>query len=485
MIETPASVPTLGPQTAEPAALHCLGADTELPVVGDAVRKRVYLDSAATTLMAQAAHQAGARFLPHYASTHSDAHLSAEIAHHALLKSREAVLRLVGAHPDDYVVVFNGSGATGGLNWLSRALRARRPGSGIALLSTLEHHANDLPHRLSGAVERVPLVDPRTPESGTQMAALADALAKASAPIDFVTLTGASNVTGIMPDLAAAAALCAEAGVPFIIDGAQWVPHCPVALAALDAAGRVDALVFSGHKLYAPGSPGVVVLKRTFAETLPLVDAGGGMVESVYPHEFTPLKNLPERLEPGTPNLPGAIMLGAAANALAKQDMTRIRRTEHAQLARIWRGLEALPGVRLYGPDPTEVPRTGCVPFNIKGLPHGLSARILSDYFAIEVRNGCFCAEPYVRTLLRDQMLALELDPDDPDVVLRSRRELGLVRASLGAHLSAADVDYFLAAMAEISAHAEEFAAHYQETGIANWRHRHFRREIDALLPWQ
>ena len=485
MTKSQASAPTLAPQLPESPALPCLGADTGLPVVGGGVRKRVYLDSAATTLMAQAAHQAGERFLPHYASTHSDAHLSAEIAHHALLKSREAILRLVGANPTDYVVVFVGSGATGGLNWLSRALRARRPAPGVALLSTLEHHANDLPHRLSGAVERVPLVDPNTPQSGTQMAALADAITRANAPIDFVTLTGASNVTGIMPDLAAASGLCAEADVPFIIDGAQWVPHCPSALASLDAAGRVDALVFSGHKLYAPGSPGVVVLKRTFAETLPLVDAGGGMVESVYPHEFTPLKNLPERLEPGTPNLPGAIMLGAAANALSKQDMTKLRRTEHGHLLRIWEGLQGLTGVRLYGPDPSEVARTGCVPFNIKGLPHGLSARILSDYFAIEVRNGCFCAEPYVRTLLRDEMLALDLDPDDPDVVLRSRRELGLVRASLGAHLSTDDVEAFLAAMAEISARPDEFAANYAEVGIATWQHRHFRREIDALLPWQ
>lgn len=485
--ETPARLSPQGPSQPEAAPLTCVGARTPATVVGGGTRPRIYLDSAATTLMLAEAHKASEHFLAHYASTHSDAHLSAEIASRALERSRQAILDFLNAPANDYVVVFMGAGSTAALNWLSRSLRAGRSDDGVALLSGLEHHSNDLPHRVSGSVRHVALVDPHAPHGGPDIQALDAALEAEHAggrPVEFVAVTGASNVTGILMPLVDISARCAREGVPLIVDGSQWVPHCPVDMAALNRAGRLDALVFSGHKTYAPGSPGVVVLRRDLAASLPVVDVGGGMVESVYPHEFTPAAALPERLEAGTPNLLGAIALGAATTALHRAGMAQIQAREQAHLRALWARLAAVDGVRLYGPPPTEVARTGCVPFNINGVPHGLTARILSDWFAIEVRNGCFCAEPYVRTLLRDEMLALELDPDDPDVMLRTRRMLGLVRASLGVHVTESDIEALIAAVTEIARDPERFRSAYEEHGATDYRHRTFTRPIDALLPF-
>lgn len=467
--------------------LACIGERTPCPVISGESRPRRYLDSAASTLMLASAHAAGERFLAHYASTHSTAHLSAETASLALARSREAILKLVNADPTEYVVVFMGAGSTAALNWLSRSLRALHPPGGVALLSGLEHHSNDLPHRLSGRMRHLPLVDPQTPHGAPDagpLAAALEAAANAGEPVDFVAVTGASNVTGVLTPLDEVSRLCATAGVPLIVDGSQWVPHCPVDVQALNSHGRLDALVFSGHKTYAPGSPGVVVLHRALAEALPVVDVGGGMVESVYPHEFTAAPGVPERLEAGTPNLLGAITLGAAAQTLHAQGMATIQAREQMHIRRLWAGLATIEGVRLYGPSPLEVARTGCLPFNIRGIPHGLTARILSDQFAIEVRNGCFCAEPYVRTLLRDEMLALELDPDDPDVMLRTRRMLGLVRASLGVHVTDTDVDGLLEAVAAVASDPEHFQAQYVPLGDTGYEHRTFRRSVASLLPF-
>jgi selenocysteine lyase/cysteine desulfurase len=118
------------------------------------------------------------------------------------------------------------------------------------------------------------------------------------------------------------------------------------------------------------------------------------MVDDVYIAEYMPTATLPDREEAGTPNIVGAITLGAVLNLLTRVGMDKVREKEIGLIDYAWQEMSKIDGVTLYGPDPAEIPRTGTLTFNIKGFDHGLTAAALNDYHNIQVRNGCFCAHP-------------------------------------------------------------------------------------------
>ncbi|HEY1014280.1 MAG TPA: aminotransferase class V-fold PLP-dependent enzyme, partial [Herpetosiphonaceae bacterium] len=152
----------------------------------------------------------------------------------------------------------------------------------------------------------------------------------------------------------------------------------------------------------------------------------------------------PQRFEAGTPNVAGAIALAAALNTLAAVGLERIAAHERELTARLLRLLDGLDGVRVYGDsDPARAgERLGIVPFAVRGMDHGLAAAILSAEHGIAVRNGSFCAQPYVRALL-----------GGGDVGCGARRDAsaGLVRASIGLHTTAEDIDALAGALESIS----------------------------------
>lgn len=457
------------PTVAVPAT-ELIGARTVYPTLRGAPRPRVYLDSAATTLMLERANAAAQRLLAQYASTHSEASAPAALAAEALAYARREILALAGAGPSDWLAVFAGSGSTACLNWLARSL-SREPGPrDIVVLSSLEHHSNDLPHRDRARVVHAPVE--AADGSGIDLAGLTAAVREHGERIAYIAVTAASNTTGLIVPLEPIARLARSVGAPLVVDASQYLPHAPLDLDAMAERGApIDAVVFSGHKTYAPGSPGVAILARALAERLPVSEFGGGMVDAVYEHTFEAHPDLTERLEAGTPNIIGAFTLGVAANTLRSIGMARLHARESALVARLWQALSAIDGVRLYGPAPSVAPRTGCVSFNLDGLDHGLTARILGDHFNIELRSGCFCAEPYVRRLLKPEVLELDIDPDAPDVKARITRRLGLVRASLGLHNTEADVDALAAAVAAVAADREGYRAAYREVGETDYEY--------------
>jgi len=476
----PVSLPPLAESAPSPVPAELVGARTAYRTLAGDSRARVYLDSAATTLMLARVNAAVQRLLEHYASTHSDAYVSAELAAEALAYARREVLALVGAADGGWHAMFAGSGSTAVLNRLAHALARLTPDRDVVVVSSLEHHSNDLPHRDHAKVVHAAL---ETPDgNGLTTDGLERALAEYGQRIAYVAVTAASNVTGLIVPLARIARLARSVGAYVVVDGSQYVPHAPLDLGALARDGAtIDALAFSGHKTYAPGAPGVLVLNHTLAATLPSTEFGGGMVASVHEHTFTPHHEPEERFEAGTPDIVGAFALGVAANTLRRLDPARIHARESALVERLWHALSAIPGVRLYGPAPDAAPRTGCVSFNVAGIDHGLTARILADHFNIQVRNGCFCAEPYVRRLLKDEVFELDLDPDAPDADARIARRLGLVRASLGLHNDASDVATLASALADVASDPARYTRAYREVGATGYAHEHGRPARVAL----
>lgn len=449
------------------------------------ITRRHYLDSAASTLAMGCARQVADELLPHYANTHSQAHFSARIVNDAYDWAHQQVLKFTEADPVRHTAFFAGSGCTATLNRLARTLAAQRPERNIVLASLMEHHANDLPHRKhAGQVVHIPLIGQAPALGAVDLAALERLLDQYRGRVNYVAIAAASNVTGIVNPVHDIAALAHAYGAWIVVDASQALAHALLPISDTGAAEReLDVVAFSGHKLYAPGAPGVAVARRTLLEGNEPDEVGGGMVDDVSLAGYQITRRFPDREEAGTPNMLGAAQLGAVLNALQRVGMTVVHAAEQARLRQLLTGLATIPGVRIYGdPDLDRTPRLGTVAFNLDGLEHGLVAAVLNDYFNVAVRNGCFCAHPYVRELLKPELWTLDIDPDAEGAALRLKSWQGMMRASLGLYSDDQDIAALLAGVRALQARPNDYRAHYAADGEGNFHHRTFAAPARTLF---
>jgi len=462
-----------------------IGLDTRYRLADGRTKRRHYLDSAASTLALRGARQVADELLRHYANTHSELHFSARIVGHAYDWAHAQVLKFVQADPEHHVAFFAGSGCTALLNRLARTLAARRPERDVVLVSLMEHHANDLPHRKhAGQVIHLPLTGETPALGAVDLVALEQLLEHYRGRVNYVAVSAASNVTGIVNPVHDIAALAHTHGAWVVVDASQSVAHAPLSLSDTGAVEReLDAVAFSGHKLYVPGSPGVMVVRRALLAGQEPDELGGGMVDDVSVNGYQVTDHFPDREEAGTPNIPGAVQLGAVLNVLQRIGMAQVHAAEQRLLRRLLAELTAIPGVRVYGdPDPDRTPRLGVVSFNLAGLEHGLVAAVLNDYHNVAVRNGCFCAHPYVRELLKPELWALDLDPDANDAEALIQPWRGMVRASLGLYSTDEDIEALLTGVRDLLAKPDDYRAQYQADSDGNFRHRTFAVSAESLF---
>ena len=462
------------------------GLNTRYRLADGRETRRYYLDSAASTLTLRCARQVADELLAHYANTHSQAHFSARIVNCAYDWAHRQTLNFVGApQAGPYVACFAGTGSTASLNRLARVLAARRPERDIVLVSLMEHHANDLPHRKhAGQVIHIPLTGAAPAFGAVDVASLAQLLGQYRGRVNYVAVSAANNVTGIVNPVHDIAALAHAHGTWMVVDASQSVAHAPLSLSDTGTAEReLDAVAFSGHKLYAPGSPGVMVVRRALLEGQEPDELGGGMVNDVSVSGYQITDRFPDREEAGTPNIPGAVQLGAVLNVLQRIGMAQVHAAEQRLLRRLLAELTAIPGVRVYGDlDLDRTPRLGVISFNLVGLEHGLVAAVLNDYHNVAVRNGCFCAHPYVRELLKPELWELDLDPDTDDAEALIQPWRGMVRASLGLYSTDEDIDALLTGVRDLLAHPDHYRAQYQADSDGNFHHRTFTVSAASLF---
>jgi selenocysteine lyase/cysteine desulfurase len=419
------------------ADVRLLGSDTEVMCADGRARPYVNLDYAASTPALPEVWDAVAAFMPWYSSVHRGSGEKSQVATAAYERSREDVRAFVGASPrDDVILVRN---TTEAINVLAAAL----PAGTRVLSSPVEHHANMLPWRRHD-VELLPFPD----SADALCAACEHALRSARPRIGIVALTGASNVTGEVWPLERLAAIAHRHGARLFVDAAQLAPHRPIDMAA----AGIDFLAFSGHKLYAPFGAGALVGPVSgLGDAFPLLQGGGAI--KLVTLDDTIWADAPDRHEAGSPNVVGAVALGAACRALDALGMGSVAEHERGLTARLRLGLEAVPGLEPLALWPGEdVDRVGVASFNLAGYRHPLLAAILSAEHAIGVRHGCFCAHPLIAHLLAIP----------PAEMLRYRRELqargtpqlpGAVRASLGLGTTEHDVDQLVEALGAIARH--------------------------------
>jgi cysteine desulfurase/selenocysteine lyase len=201
----------------------------------------------------------------------------------------------------------------------------------------------------------------------------------------FLAIAHVSNALGTVLPVAAFTAAARARGIPVLIDGAQAVPHLPVDVQALGC----DFYAFSGHKVFAPTGIGALYARREHLEAMVPWQGGGDMIASVT-FEKTTWNRVPYKFEAGTPNIAGAIGLGAALDWLTAQGLERVAAHEHDLLAYGTRVLSAVPGLRLIGTAPE---KASVLSFTLEGAhPHDVGT--ILDGEGVAIRTGHHCAQP-------------------------------------------------------------------------------------------
>ncbi|HKZ50028.1 MAG TPA: cysteine desulfurase [Candidatus Nanoarchaeia archaeon] len=348
----------------------------------------VYLDSAATSQKCSAVIEAEKEFYETInANVARTVHTLGERATKAYEDARKKVADFIGAEPEEIIFTRN---ATEAINLVANCLSGELKSGDEILTTVMEHHSNIVPWQLvaekTGAKVRYAEILP----DGTLHKELMWHMMNNRTKL--VTITHVSNVLGTINPVKDIVKAANEFGALTLIDAAQSVPHMPINVKELDC----DFLAFSGHKMLGPTGIGVLYGKREILEQMPPFLGGGEMIREVT-LEKTTYNDLPHKFEAGTPNIAGAVALGAAVDYLRNLDMKKVHKHEQELTEYALTRLKEIPQLEIYGPTDVEI-RGSVVSFNVKGIhPHDV-AQIL-DSEGIAIRSGHACAMPLMNKL--------------------------------------------------------------------------------------
>jgi len=357
----------------------------DFPILHQEVHGRplVYLDSAATSQKPQVVLDALADYYGRdNANVHRGVHQLSERATEAYEGARTRIQRFLNAaHSREIVFV---RGTTEGINLVAHTYGRRTVGPGDEVVITaLEHHSNIVPWQMlceeKGAALRVVPID----DAGeVDFEAYERLLGERTR---LVAVAHVSNALGTIVPVKRMIEAAHRRGIAVLVDGAQAAPHLRVDVQDLDC----DFYTFSGHKTYGPTGIGVLYGKTDLLEAMPPFQGGGDMIKSVS-FEKTVYNDLPYKFEAGTPDIAGAIGLGAALEYLEGLGLDRVAAHEHALLVHGTERLSSIPGLRLVG---TAREKASILSFLVDGV-HAHDVGSILDREGIAVRTGHHCAMP-------------------------------------------------------------------------------------------
>jgi cysteine desulfurase/selenocysteine lyase len=343
----------------------------------------VYLDNAASAQRPQAVIDAEAHYYAEiHANVHRGVHTLSQRATEAFESARERARAFINAASMHEVIFVRGT--TEAINLVAQAFARPRLGPGDEILITwLEHHSNIVPWQLlceqTGARLRV---TPINRAGEVELAAFESLL---GARTRMVAVAHVSNALGTILPVREMIDLAHARGVPVLLDGAQAVPHMRVDVRALDC----DFYAFSGHKMFAPTGIGVLYGRESLLEAMPPWQGGGDMILKVS-FDGTTYNSLPYKFEAGTPNIAGAVGLGAAIDYLESLKLERIEQYERGLLDYATRRLAEVAGLRFIG---TAREKAAVISFVLDGI-HAHDVGTILDSEGIAIRTGHHCAMP-------------------------------------------------------------------------------------------
>ncbi|HFI0175029.1 TPA: cysteine desulfurase [Streptococcus suis] len=362
----------------------------DFPILDQVVNDEplVYLDNAATT---QKPQQVLDVLTDYYqtdnANVHRGVHTLSERATARYEAARQKVADFIQAKSSKEILFTRGT--TTSLNWVAQFAKEILQPNQEVIISVQEHHSNIIPWQQACQQTGAKLRYVTLKDGELDVDSLKSMLSEKT---KFVSLAHVSNVLGGVVPIGEIAELVHEVGAYLVVDGAQSVPHMTVNVQELD----VDFYAFSGHKMLGPTGIGVLYGKEELLNLMSPVEFGGEMIDFVYEQSAT-WKELPWKFEAGTPNIAGAIGLGAAIDYLTEIGMDAIQAHEAELVDYVFPKLQAIPGLIIYGSQDLSK-RTGVIAFNLDDLhPHDAATAL--DYEGVAVRAGHHCAQPLLRYL--------------------------------------------------------------------------------------
>ena len=378
----------------------------------------VYLDNAATTQKPQSVLAAEADYYRHTnANVHRGVHTLSQRATDQYEAARGKIARFINAAGSNEIIYVRG--ATEAINLIAQSFARPRlkPGDEI-LISAMEHHSNIVPWQMvcaqTGALLKVVTIN----DAGEFEF---DSFERLLGPrTRLVAVTQLSNALGSIVPIERVIELAHSQGVAVLIDGAQAIAHLTVDVRALDC----DFYAFSGHKIYGPTGIGVLYGKAALLDAMPPYQGGGDMIRTVT-FEKTEYNELPYKFEAGTPNIAGAIGLGAALDYVGAIGIATIAAHERDLLDYATRQVSAIPGLTIVG---SARDKASIVSFTLAGThPHDIGT--ILDHRGVAIRAGHHCAMPVM------QRFGLS----------------GTARASFALYNTRAEVDTLVAALHQVT----------------------------------
>jgi cysteine desulfurase/selenocysteine lyase len=387
----------------------------DFPILSEKVHGKplVYLDNAATSQKPQVVIDSVSRYYEtHNANVHRGVHKLSELATADYEGAREKVRAFINARSTKEIIYTRGTTEAINLVAQSYARPLLKAGDEI-LLTQMEHHSNIVPWQLlaglTGAVLKVvPITDAGELEPGAFESLLG--------PKTRIAVFGhVSNALGTVSPVKEMTALAHARGITVLVDGAQAVPHMPVDVQDIGC----DFYAFSGHKMFAPTGIGILYGREKLLEAMPPWQGGGEMIRIVR-FDQTTYNDLPHKFEAGTPDIAGAVGLGAAVDYLKQVDISAAQQYEQGLLTYLSTQLAAVKGVRLVG---TARHKAGVQSFVMDGVhPHDLGTIV--DQEGVAIRTGHHCAMPVMERFglpaTARASLAFYNTRDDVDALMRA-----------------------------------------------------------------
>ena len=358
----------------------------EFPTLEQAVNGRplVYLDNAATSQKPKVVLDAmRAYYEDDNSNVHRGIHELSRRATVAYEESRAKVASWVGANEPSEIVWTRGT--TEAINLVSSAWGLDNVGEGDEILiSVLEHHSNIIPWQLlarrTGAVIKYIELD----EQGRWILDELPHLLTDRTKI--VAISHVSNALGTVNPVKRVAAAAHEVGALVLVDGAQGAVHMKVDVKDLG----VDYYAFSGHKMCGPTGIGALWARRDLLDSMEPYQGGGEMIHFVGRDESS-WATVPHKFEAGTPNIAGAIGMGAAIDFLSEVGMDAIAEHEQKLLGYALERMNKVDGICIYGPESPDE-HSALISFTLGDAhPHDISTILDSE--GIAVRAGHHCAQ--------------------------------------------------------------------------------------------
>lgn len=343
----------------------------------------VYFDNAATTQKPVQVLAALDKYYTEYNSNvHRGVHLLSQQATAAYEDARKKIAAFINAAHSDEVIFTKGT--TDSINLVASSFGRKFLNAGDSILiSAMEHHSNIVPWQMiceeRGATLKVIPMD----NNGVMRVELLPELLDNT--VKLVAFTYVSNSLGTINPVREIIRQAHEKNIPVLIDAAQAIQHIPLDVQELD----VDFIAFSGHKIYGPTGIGVLYGKEKWLNAMPPYQGGGDMIKTVT-FEKTIYNELPYKFEAGTPDISGAVGLGAAIDYVSSIGLTAIAEFEHELLTYALGKLSEVEGIRFIG---QAAERASVISFLLEGI-HPYDLGELLDKQGIAIRTGHHCTEP-------------------------------------------------------------------------------------------